>query len=185
VWTGRPSRRISLAPGLSRVDDSLPPNPHAGRPVRGVALLDRVEARFGWSDRELARALGVTPATISRYRRSGVPDHQATASTGCPGNPSKRRPSPFSGGALTYTRISRLPAQMDSGVECESYALSVSICSADRPSLDRRVASADEVFGVTRCSVVWWSRFDKGPGLSHRAMLIVRFKRRSMFRRET
>jgi hypothetical protein len=60
---------------VTRVDESLRRDPL--RPVRGVPLLDRVQARFGWSDRQLARALGVTPAVVSRYRRSGVPDYQS------------------------------------------------------------------------------------------------------------
>jgi transcriptional regulator with XRE-family HTH domain len=45
--------------------------------VRGVALLDRVKDSFGWSDRQLARALGVSPGVVSRYWRIGVPDYQA------------------------------------------------------------------------------------------------------------
>jgi hypothetical protein len=60
-----------------RVNESLRPNPDPGRPVRGVALLDRVKAPYGWSDRQLARALGVNPTVVVRYRRVGVPDHQA------------------------------------------------------------------------------------------------------------
>jgi hypothetical protein len=60
---------------ITRVDDSLHRDPD--RPVRGVAMLDQVQSRFGWSDRQLARALGVTPAVVSRYRRSGVPNFQA------------------------------------------------------------------------------------------------------------
>jgi hypothetical protein len=59
------------------VDESLRPHGDPGRPVRAVTLLDRVQFRFGWSDRQLARAVGVTPAAVSRYRRSGVPDHHA------------------------------------------------------------------------------------------------------------
>jgi hypothetical protein len=60
------------------VDKSLRPHPDPGRPVKGVPLMDRVKARFGWSDRQLALALGVTPTVVYRYRRSGVPDHQAS-----------------------------------------------------------------------------------------------------------
>jgi hypothetical protein len=60
---------------ITRVDESLHRNPE--RPVRGVALLDRVQARFGWSDRQLARALDVTPAELALYRRSGVPNYHS------------------------------------------------------------------------------------------------------------
>jgi hypothetical protein len=60
---------------ITGVDESLHRDPN--RSVRGVELLDRVQSRFGWSDRQLARALGVTPAVVSRYRRSGVPNFQA------------------------------------------------------------------------------------------------------------
>jgi hypothetical protein len=57
---------------ITRVDET--PHRDPDRPIRGVALLDLVQARFGWSDRQLARALGVTPAVVSGYRRSGVPN---------------------------------------------------------------------------------------------------------------
>jgi hypothetical protein len=60
---------------IKLVDESLHRNRE--RPVRGVPLLDRVRARFGWSDRQLARALDVTLWVVSRYRRSGVPNYQA------------------------------------------------------------------------------------------------------------
>jgi hypothetical protein len=60
---------------VTRVDESLHPNRELAVP--GIALLDRVQTRFGWSDRQLARALGVTPAVVSRYRRSGVPNYQS------------------------------------------------------------------------------------------------------------
>jgi hypothetical protein len=60
---------------VTRVDETLHRDPR--RPVRGVALLDRVQARFGWSDRQLARALGVTPAAVSRYRHRGVANYQS------------------------------------------------------------------------------------------------------------
>jgi hypothetical protein len=42
-----------------------------GRPA-GVALIDQVKLRFGWSDHDVADALGVWPSVVSRYRRSGV-----------------------------------------------------------------------------------------------------------------
>jgi transcriptional regulator with XRE-family HTH domain len=63
---------------VTRVDESLRPHPDPRRPVRGVALMDRVQAQHKWSDRQLARALGVTPVELSRYRRSGVPDHRVS-----------------------------------------------------------------------------------------------------------
>jgi hypothetical protein len=42
----------------------------------GVALIDQVKGRFGWSDHDVADALGVWPSVVSRYRRTGVPKHQ-------------------------------------------------------------------------------------------------------------
>jgi hypothetical protein len=41
----------------------------------GVALMDLVKARFGWSDHDLSNALGAWPRVIFRYRRFGVPAH--------------------------------------------------------------------------------------------------------------
>ena len=61
---------------VALVDETL--RRHTRRPVRGVPLLERVGSRFGWSDRQLASALGVRLAELSRYGRSGVPDHQAS-----------------------------------------------------------------------------------------------------------
>jgi hypothetical protein len=52
---------------VTRVDESLRRHADPDRSVRGVALLDRVQARFGWSDRQLARALGAMPAVVARY----------------------------------------------------------------------------------------------------------------------
>jgi hypothetical protein len=60
---------------ITRVYESLHRNRQ--RPAPGVALLERVQARFGWSDQQLARALGVTPVVLSRYRRNGVPNYQS------------------------------------------------------------------------------------------------------------
>jgi hypothetical protein len=47
----------------------------SARRPRGVALMDRVKARFGWSDHDLSDALDVGPSVISRYRRNGVSAH--------------------------------------------------------------------------------------------------------------
>jgi hypothetical protein len=94
-----------------RVDDSLRPHPDPGRPVRGVALLDWVQARFGSSDRRPARVLGVTPAVASRYLPCGVPDHQASRLRRLSGWPSKQQASPLRGGSFTYTRASPTVAQ--------------------------------------------------------------------------
>jgi hypothetical protein len=58
------------------VDESL--RRETRRPVRGLPLLERVGSRFGWSDSQLAGALGVGLSELSRYRRSAVPDHQAS-----------------------------------------------------------------------------------------------------------
>jgi hypothetical protein len=82
---------------ITRVDESLHPNRELAVP--GIALLDRVQTRFGWSDRQLARALGVTPAVVSRYRRSGVPNYQSCrlrrlsrlAAEGAVASPPRRR----------------------------------------------------------------------------------------------
>ena len=59
------------------VDEGLRPLADPGRPVRGVSLMDGVQSRFGWSDRQLGRVLGVAGAALSRCRRSGVPEFQA------------------------------------------------------------------------------------------------------------
>jgi hypothetical protein len=63
---------------IRAVDESLRRHADPGRPVLGVSLMDRVQSRFGWSDYQLARALAVMPTVVSRYRRSGVPDFQAS-----------------------------------------------------------------------------------------------------------
>jgi hypothetical protein len=86
---------------VTRVDDSLRPQPDPGRPVRGVALLDRVKERFGWSDLQLARALRVTRAVVLRYRHNGVPDHQASRLRRTSRYPSNQQPSPLRGAAVT------------------------------------------------------------------------------------
>jgi hypothetical protein len=47
--------------------------------VNGYAAspwVERVKARFDWSDHDIADALGVWPSTVSRYRVAGVPDGQ-------------------------------------------------------------------------------------------------------------
>jgi hypothetical protein len=76
VSTGQPSRGTSPGPGSPGWTRAC--SGTASGLARGVVLLDRVTARFGWSDRQLSRALGVTPAVVSHYRRSGVPDHGAS-----------------------------------------------------------------------------------------------------------
>jgi hypothetical protein len=52
---------------------------HAGRPIPGVNLLDQIEARFGWSDHDVADALRVWPSAVSRYRVNGVPNSKIPA----------------------------------------------------------------------------------------------------------
>jgi hypothetical protein len=59
-----------------RVNDTLLRQVHPDQPVRGVARLDRVKARFDWSYDDIADALGVYPSAVSRYRLSGVPDRE-------------------------------------------------------------------------------------------------------------
>jgi hypothetical protein len=62
-----------------RINDSLLRQMDPERPVRGVALMDRIKARFGWSDHDVADALGVYPSAVSRYRFQGVPEYQIPA----------------------------------------------------------------------------------------------------------
>jgi hypothetical protein len=83
---------------ITRVDESLHRN--CERLVPGVTLLDRVQARFGWSDRQLARALGVTPAVVSRYRRTGFRTSSRAVCAGCPGYRSRGRSPRLQGVAL-------------------------------------------------------------------------------------
>jgi hypothetical protein len=42
----------------------------------GVAPVDKVKLRFDWSDDDVADVLGVWPSVVSRYRITGVPEHQ-------------------------------------------------------------------------------------------------------------
>jgi hypothetical protein len=44
----------------------------------GVAKMDSVRERFGWSDHDLADALGVDWSQVSRYRVYGVPDRHVS-----------------------------------------------------------------------------------------------------------
>jgi hypothetical protein len=44
-------------------------------PIHGVGTLDAARAKLG-SDGQIARMLGVTAATVSRWRVDGVPDHR-------------------------------------------------------------------------------------------------------------
>lgn len=46
------------------------------RCLPGVALITEVQRRFDWSQGDVAEALGVGPAMITRYRQNGVPAHQ-------------------------------------------------------------------------------------------------------------
>jgi hypothetical protein len=62
-----------------RANDTLLRQVHPDQPLRGVARLDRVKARFDWSDHDVADALGVYPSAVSRYRLTGVPDRQLRA----------------------------------------------------------------------------------------------------------
>jgi hypothetical protein len=59
---------------ITRVNETLLRQVHAGRPIPGVNLLDQIEARFGCSDHDVADALGVWPSAVSRYRVNGVPN---------------------------------------------------------------------------------------------------------------
>jgi hypothetical protein len=42
----------------------------------GVAVMDMMSARFGWSDGDIADALGLSPSTVPRYRLKGVTEHR-------------------------------------------------------------------------------------------------------------
>jgi hypothetical protein len=64
---------------VTRVDETLLRQVHAGRPIPGVNLLDEIEARFGWSDHDVADALRVWPSAVSRYRVNGVPNVKIAA----------------------------------------------------------------------------------------------------------
>ena len=43
--------------------------------------LERVKARFDWTDHAVADALGVHPFAVSRYRLTGAPCERSSAST--------------------------------------------------------------------------------------------------------
>jgi hypothetical protein len=60
---------------ISMISGSLLCTP-TWRQLPGVAVIDKVKTRFGWSDRDVADALGVWPSVVCRYRMTGVPDHQ-------------------------------------------------------------------------------------------------------------
>jgi hypothetical protein len=57
---------------ITRVDYALLRQIDQDVPIRGVDLLDQARDRFGWSDHDLADALGVSWGTLSRYRIDGV-----------------------------------------------------------------------------------------------------------------
>jgi hypothetical protein len=42
-------------------------------PIPGVDLMDALGGRYGWSDGNIARVLGVTGRCVSHYRLQGVP----------------------------------------------------------------------------------------------------------------
>ena len=59
-----------------RINDTLLRQVEPGHPMPGVALLEPVEARFDWSDHDVADSFGVYPSVASRYRLTGVPHHR-------------------------------------------------------------------------------------------------------------
>jgi hypothetical protein len=61
---------------ITEVTPTLLRDIHPEMPIPGVALAEEVKTRFGWSDHDVADALGVWPSTLSRYRLTGVPEHQ-------------------------------------------------------------------------------------------------------------
>ncbi len=76
-WTD--VKRFIARSRITRVNETLLRQIQAGRPMPGVDLLDEIEARFGWSDHDVADALGVWPSAVSRYRVNGVPNRKIPA----------------------------------------------------------------------------------------------------------
>jgi hypothetical protein len=89
------------------VDDNLRPHPDPGRPVRGVALLNRVKAAS-------AGPTASSPGLLPCHRRcaaigvAACPTTRPPVSDDCPGYLSKQLPSPL-GGAVTYIRGLAVP----------------------------------------------------------------------------
>jgi hypothetical protein len=61
---------------ITRINGSLLRTRCPDRQLPGVAVIDKVKARFDWSDHDVADALGVWPSVVSRHRMSGVPQRQ-------------------------------------------------------------------------------------------------------------
>lgn len=100
------------------------------RPVRGVALMDRVKARFDWSDHDPADALGVWQSVVSRYRISAVPTHQverlrtlARLSPAEVGPPRRRVPKRGAAGLPPYAKERAVGRDRQAGA-CKGSAVS-------------------------------------------------------------
>lgn len=58
---------------LTKVSDRIRRNNESDLRRGGVELLDELRDRFDWSDADIARALGVDPSAVCRWRLDGVP----------------------------------------------------------------------------------------------------------------
>ena len=113
-----------------RVRDPLLRQVGPDRPVRGVALMDRVKARFDWSDHDPADALGVWQSVVSRYRISAVPTHQverlrtlARLSPAEVGPPRRRVPKRGAAGLPPYAKERAVGRDRQAGA-CKGSAVS-------------------------------------------------------------
>lgn len=64
---------------ITRVDHTLLRSVRPDVEPRGVDLMDAVRSRFGWSDHDLADAVGVSWSWLSRWRVQGVPQRHTEA----------------------------------------------------------------------------------------------------------
>lgn len=60
----------------SRILERYQTRDDPGRDLPGVGLMTAILHKFGWSSRDLAGALGVSPANLTHWRADGVPPHQ-------------------------------------------------------------------------------------------------------------
>jgi hypothetical protein len=61
---------------ITKVNDTVRREIDPDRRLTGIKVMERVKARCGWSDQDIAYALGVWPSAVSRYRLNGVPKDQ-------------------------------------------------------------------------------------------------------------
>ena len=74
------------------VDEGPRPLADASRPVRGVSLMDGVQSRFGWSDRQLGRVLGVAGRPCPGAGGAVSLNSKRAVCAGGPGSRSTSRP---------------------------------------------------------------------------------------------